>query len=164
MHISYLIDNQALSSLHLYWRSLKLGKALPSRHDFVAEDVWSWIGHIGLLDVEREPLRFRIRLQGNHLARLTGFDATGRYLDEVALPLYHDEILAQHRRATETGEPVYASHIDESRPWKRIDRLILPFATDGRTVDLLMTGLYMAVEPWHGYHGTLFAGYERAAG
>jgi len=153
MTVPLEIAHGKLRALHRFWESLRPGPdLLPGRQHFLAEDIWPWIGHLGMVDVERggqkdTPFRFRIRLQGDHLARLTGNGQAGRYLDETLLTKYRELILEQHRQAAMTGLPVYCVQLDEAKPWKRIDRLVLPFASDGHTVDLLMTGLYMAVTP-----------------
>ncbi|MFN3461541.1 MAG: PAS domain-containing protein [Oceanibaculum sp.] len=147
------IAHGKLRALHRYWESLRPSPdLLPGRQHFQAEDIWPWIGHIGMVDVERVnrpgvPFRFRIRLQGDHLARLTGNGQRGLYLDETLHTQYRDLILAQHSESVATGMPIYRVHTDETKAWKRIDRLVLPFASDGHSVDLLMTGLYMAVTP-----------------
>lgn len=147
------IAHGKLRALHRFWESLRPAPdLLPGRQHFSAEDIWPWIGHIGMVDVERGgrpgvPFRFRIRLQGEHLARLTGNGRPSLYLDETLHTKYRDLILAQHSEAAATSMPVYRIQIDEAKSWKRIDRLVLPFASDGHTVDLLMTGLYMAVTP-----------------
>ncbi|EKE72273.1 hypothetical protein [Oceanibaculum indicum] len=147
------IAHSKLRSLYHFWESRRPAPdLLPGRQHFQAEDIWPWIGYIGMVDVERgdgpdTPLRFRIRLQGENLARLTGNRQAGRYLDETLNTKYRELILDQHIQAARTGQPAYRIQRDDSKPWKRIDRLVLPFASDGHTVDLLMTGLYMAVTP-----------------
>src|SRR3546814_7692417 len=41
------------------------------------------IGLVTLVDVERDPLRFRFRLAASPVTRHLGYELTGRYLDEV---------------------------------------------------------------------------------
>ena len=147
------IAHGKLRALHRFWESLRPAPdLLPGRQHFQAEDIWPWVGHIGMVDVERggqkdTPFRFRIRLRGGHLVRLTGNGRPSLYLDETLQTKYRGFVLDQHRDAAATGMPVYRIQLDEAKPWKRIDRLVLPFASDGHTIDLLMTGLYMAVTP-----------------
>lgn len=147
------IAHSKLRNLHHFWELLRPAPdLLPGRQHFQAEDIWPWIGYLGLIDVEHgdrpeDSLRFRIRLQGENLARLAGNGQSGGYLDETLQTRYRDLILEQHIQAAMTGLSVYRIQLDETKPWKRIDRLVLPFASDGHSVDLLMTGLYMAVTP-----------------
>lgn len=147
------IAHGKLRALHRFWESLRPGPGLlPGRQHFQAENIWPWVSHIGMVDIERAappaaPFRFRIRLQGDHLSRLTGNGRCGVYLDQTLHARYRDFVLDQHSDAAASGMPVYRIQLDEMKSWKRIDRLVLPFASDGRTVDLLMTGLYMAVTP-----------------
>lgn len=39
--------------------------------------------HLGLIEVEREPLRFLTRLQGTSVVEALGINHTGRYYDEI---------------------------------------------------------------------------------
>lgn len=141
------IQHEELAALHRFWLGLSKDGRLPARHDFVAEDLADWIGHVSLLEVERDPLRFRFLLHGGHFTLLTGNNLTGRYLEDALSPHYREAVLASYRDVVETGQPVYRHYTDPSLPWRELDRLILPLADDGVTVDRIMVGLYTLADP-----------------
>ena len=134
----YPIQHEELAALHRFWLGLSKGGRLPARHDFVAEDLADWIGHVSLLEVERDPLRFRFVLHGGHFTLLSGLSLAGRYLEEGLTPRYRDEVISTYREAVETRQPVYRHYTDPSLPWRELDRLILPLADDGVTVDQVL--------------------------
>ena len=141
------IEHKRLAELHEFWRALSKDGRLPARHDFLAEDLAPWIGHVSLLEVERDPLRFRFIVHGGHFTLLTGQNLSGCYLEDALSPRYRDMVLARYREAVETRQPVYHHHVNHSLPWRELDRLLLPLADDGVTVDRVMVGLYTLVDP-----------------
>ena len=141
------IQHKELAALHRFWLALSKDGRLPARHDFVAEDLAPWIGHVSLLEVERDPLRFRFILHGGHFTLLTGKCLTGRYLEEGLSPLYRDKILASYREAVETRQAVHYHYSDDTQTWRELDRLLLPLADDGVTVDRILVGLYTLADP-----------------
>ncbi|MEJ2625631.1 MAG: hypothetical protein P8Z80_14135 [Pseudolabrys sp.] len=67
----------------------------------------------------------------------------GRYLDEVVPARFRNEMIAPYLRATESGLPVYTVQ-DITDPAGRLihfERLLLPFARDGKTVDRILAAL-----------------------
>lgn len=94
-----------------------------------------------MLDVEREPLRFRYRLVGTEQVAAMGADLTGRYLDEahprfVTSLTYPDYVAAAERGEVRLhrGPPTF--HINKD--YVSIERLLLPLAADGSKVDKLL--------------------------
>ena len=78
-----VIQNPRLQRLHAQWLAWKGDLALPSRADFLPEDIGYLLGHVILFDVVAgERLRFRYRLIGTVLVARRGYDLTGRFLDE----------------------------------------------------------------------------------
>lgn len=141
------IQHEKLAALHRFWLGLSKDGRLPARQDFVAEELAPWIGHVSLLEVERDPLRFRYVLHGGHFTLLSGLSLTGQYVDEGLTPRHREEVIANHREAVETRQAVYRHYTDHSLPWRELDRLILPLADDGVTVDRVMVGLYTLFDP-----------------
>lgn len=137
--------NPRLVGLYDYWRSLpRAGRKLPPRAAFDAFAFPSMLGSLWLLDIEREPLRLRYRLFGTHIVLAIGSDVTGAYLDEMPMSeagratlfarmaVSIDQRLATHARA----RPI----LNHSENWAEIETLILPFARDGETPDILLCG------------------------
>jgi hypothetical protein len=78
------IRSQRVHRLHEYWRS-KAGAdgAVPRRRDIDPIDLPDLLPNLMLLDVERDPLRFRYRLVGTRVVDFSYHDFTGTYLDEA---------------------------------------------------------------------------------
>jgi hypothetical protein len=97
---------------------------------------WVW-----LLDVYRNPLRFKFRLIGTEHARISGRDVTGRWLDEVHRDATkvetHSQLIAAAERATMghgRGPPLFPGQGE----FAEMERLLLPMARNGRDVDMLL--------------------------
>lgn len=125
-----------------YWRSKAPAGGLPPRGAIDAVDIPRLLPWIVVFDVIWEDGRpeFRFRVIGTGCVERYGRDATGRRFEEV----YEGETLARqqstYEQAARTGAP------DRARPEFPVsekehvvyDRLILPLADDGVTVDALI--------------------------
>jgi len=143
-------DVTALSELRTFWDSRRAGRAMPSRRDFIAEELRPWFGHIRMLAVEREPLRLRVTLEGTAIRNLAGEDFTGRHLDDAYKAAHREALLAPYYDCVASGAPRF----DTLTPgmalqnFKTIERLMLPCG-EGEQVTHLMVGIYA-----HGFrHG-----------
>jgi hypothetical protein len=78
------IRSQRVHRLHGYWRS-KIGAqgSVPRRSDIDPTELPDLLPNLMLLDVERDPLRFRYRLVGTRVVDFSYHDFTGTYLDEA---------------------------------------------------------------------------------
>ena len=54
-----------------------------SRAEIDPGEIKSLLPHVGLVDIERAPLRFRYRLAGTEIVKGYGLEVTGRYLDQI---------------------------------------------------------------------------------
>jgi hypothetical protein len=66
-----------------YWTSLCLGGQPPTRQQIDPINMWSFLPGILLGDIFVDPFRVFFRLVGTDVAAYSGFDFTGRYLDEL---------------------------------------------------------------------------------
>ena len=67
----------------LQWWLVQRGDSIPDRSQLDPFDMKSLLPNLFLLDVEHDPFRVRYRLVGTRVREATGFDITGRYLDEL---------------------------------------------------------------------------------
>ena len=135
-----------------YWRSLfPAAGRLPGRQHLDPLDIPQLLPDIWMVDVRPEPLRFRFRLVGTEIVKLTGRDATGLWLDQVYPGYEHTEAYRCHRHCALSGRPAYRKGGVMSNPNRRFveaERLYLPLAQNGKDVDiLLIMTLYAGAPP-----------------
>ena len=128
--------------LYDYWRLLAPPGRLPGRQDLVPEDIAPLWSRAWMLDVFRDPLRYRYRLCGTEMVRSLGREVTGEWLDEVHPALIaNPQSRERFRFMAETGCATWR----RGPPlWTRdpkhhmIETCIVPLAGDGRTVDKML--------------------------
>ena len=74
---------RAHEELYAYWARLRQGGKLPGRGDIRPDDFKRLLPTISLIDVDGEPLDFRLRLAGTGLYGVYGREITGRRLGDV---------------------------------------------------------------------------------
>lgn len=124
-----------------FWRRHLDNDHVPRWQAVNADDLASLSDHLSLLDVIGDPPRFLIRFHGRMIGRVYGSsDCRGRRLDDVIPAARHGEALTPYRRAVQSGVPVYTIHDVNDRGGRLIhsERLLLPFARDGKTVDRIL--------------------------
>jgi len=127
-----------------YWRRIHpAADVLPGRRHFDPVDVPALLPNMRLIDVHREPLRFRYRLVGTRVVEAHDHDMTGRWLDDehpefrADTPLLREYrgVIEDRRPSHRRGRPVFGVNAEK---YAAVERILLPFAQDGATVDLLL--------------------------
>lgn len=133
------IKDDRLRRLFEYWNSKRGSRRFPSRADIDPLDFPYVMGWIALLDVERNPLRFRFRVHGTKLIAKNQFDLTGRYLEDHPLPEFAAHSARMWRHVLERGEPTHGFYdqIMDDRS-RKFEALRLPLSSDGETIDMLL--------------------------
>jgi hypothetical protein len=131
-----------LRALAGHWAGLARADRLPGRADLDPVALSRWLGNLILVQVVDGGADFRFRLYGSKVAESNHRDMTG--LSVNALPATDVAIVAGgYREALARRAPVYRGHtiIDDGRTftWERV---ILPLASDGMTIDMLLVGIY----------------------
>lgn len=124
-----------------YWRAIAPHGALPGRCHFDPLAIAELLPRVWLLDVVREPFRLRYRLCGTKLVEALGQDPTGRWLDEFHGKVRDPHYIDRYRRMVEEGVATWrrgSANFEHDKDWIVLENLIVPLATDGRTVDLLV--------------------------
>jgi hypothetical protein len=127
---------------HDYCSAVAPPDCLPGRQHIHPEEIPVFLSRMWMLDVYRDPLRFRYRLCGTELVRSLGREVTGMWLDEAHPQLLEKpESLERFRFMVESGQatwrkgpPLWLRHPDH----RSIETCIVPLATDGRTVDKML--------------------------
>ena len=134
------IESPTLRRFYAYWRSKHHGDLLPGRQDIDPLDFPYALGDVTLVDVARDPLRFRFRLDGTRHVERFGFDMTGQWLDEFPEPEMRQVIFDSYRDVVESRLPRrrHRDLVTDGRMF-RYEALLLPMARDGKTVDMLVS-------------------------
>jgi len=137
---SLAFERAELKDLLAKWDALRHGRLMPARADLDLFDLKRHLGDLFLVDVEREPFRFRYRLVGTRITNAVQRDATGLYFED----LYAGKLLgsmievetwvvtqrAPLRIFSRTGHPhtrIYA-----------YEGLLLPLSADGETANMVL--------------------------
>lgn len=135
-----LIAEPPLQQFWDFWDGLRGTRAMPARHDFVAEDIPpALLGRIVLFDVLRPGPRLRYRLYGAMLADWYGRDRTGHLLPLPEETPYPDLVRALVQVAVD-GRPMYRvdRFVGSDKRVGAMARLTLPLSADGQTIDMLI--------------------------
>lgn len=132
-----------LRELRVYWLSKKPESSLPGRRDIDPLDIPRLMPYVALVDILRDPLDYRYRLTGTKFVEMIGHDRTGMRAREVFTGHLLDETVALIGRLVESRAPLAFEGrlfwIDKA--YYRFQTVILPLATDGKTVDMAIMGL-----------------------
>lgn len=136
------IEVPMLRQLYHYWDERRRGRPFPARRDLDPAEFRFALGHVLLIDVLYEPLRFRFRLHGSALALRAGYDMTGRMVDELPGPENRAVLLNRCRDLVATRAP-FATRSERMTDGRirRYEVLWLPLSDDGESITMLMGGL-----------------------
>ncbi len=139
-----------IRALFDYWQSIHPESGLPGRQHLDPLDIPSLLPSIWMIDVTRDPLRFRFRLVGTEIVNFVGRDVTGLWLDEFFEGYEDNESFHTHRNCALTGVPGYRKGSVLFSPRQaelEAERLYLPLAQDGKEVDILLVMTLYVGEP-----------------
>ena len=142
------IETPCLRQLYAYWNERRQGREFPARRDIDPLDFRFALGHILLLDVLYQPLRFRFRLHGSELALRAGYDMTGKLVDELPNEANRSVLLQRCMSLIERREPMVV--INKRRVDNRVfgyEAVWLPLSSNGRTIDMLLGALIYRDSP-----------------
>jgi hypothetical protein len=119
-------------------------RLLPGRGDFDLRPIRSLLGRINLLSVHRSPdaLRFVWRRHGGEGVQVHGIDRTGLDTTTLNPERYRDVVERHYREVVDLRTPTLyeiESIFDHHQTPRFYRRLLLPFATDGHNVDMLLS-------------------------
>jgi hypothetical protein len=128
--------------LYEYWRKKAPGPGLlPSRRDIDPTEIPALLDNIWMLDVVGEPKRFRFRLIGDAMHRKGIPGRSGEFVDQLFSAGIADERMAVLNAVAAARQPSWARghpQIAHRTQIFELERILLPLATDGRAVDVLL--------------------------
>ena len=146
-----LLAEPLLQEIYEYWRCLLRGRRMPARSDIDPLRIPRHLPDLMLIDVLHDPRRFRYRLIGTRIVSASAEDRTGQFFDEVSFFQNHPGVIEQYNAVVENAAP----HIS-LEPFRNFSnnmtyqakRLLLPLASDGETVDMLITYFRFTTGPY----------------
>ena len=124
-----------IADLYRYWQH----RRFPAGADLDPLAMKAALGNISLIEVQRAPLRFKLRLVGSYQAERLGLDPTGTWLDELPTPEYRQLLIRRLEELVARPMPLLVHNrqlMDDK--WYDYEALWLPLAADGDTVDMVM--------------------------
>lgn len=135
------LESPMLRRFYADWEVRRRGREFPARRDFDPCDLAYALGYVSLMDVLRDPLRFRFRLQGTGIAERTGVDMTGKFVDQMKDRRHRDMATEHFRETVETRQPVVKlrrPYVTDLRVWN-CEVLVCPLSNAGADIDMLMS-------------------------
>jgi len=127
-------------AFHDHVLSITPAGRLPSRTQLDPTRIPALLPRLWIVEVEREPIRLRLRLMGTKVVEALRRDSTGQYFDDAfpqARPEeYFDRYLFMILERAGTWRRG-AAFVDPGPGWSEVETVIMPFASDGETVDRL---------------------------
>ncbi|HJT15257.1 MAG TPA: PAS domain-containing protein [Dongiaceae bacterium] len=135
-------DDDRLRRLFAYWAEKRGDRRFPTKAEIDPVEFPYILGYVTLVDVEREPRRYRFRLDGSILVALSGTDYTGRYLDELPGEQYVAFIRETYDRVVDSGEPYrYRKNGLFDQQHFSEETIILPLGDSPPQVDMLVVAV-----------------------
>ena len=135
-------DDDRLRRLFAYWAEKRGDRRFPTKAEIDPVEFPYILGYVTLVDVEREPRRYRFRLDGSILVALSGTDYTGRYLDELPGEQYVAFIRETYDRVVDSGEPYrYRKNGLFDQQHFSEETIILPLGDSPPHVDMLVVAV-----------------------
>ncbi len=138
-----------LRQLHAYWRSKCSDGRLPGRDTIKPGAVHKLLPRIFMLDVIRTPgsqrLGFRFRLAGSEHFEINQIELTGLTIEQAFAPKKLEAMRSAYTEVVTSRKPLLTlrtSPAVEDRHHIFYDRLLLPLASDGETVDMILGYLH----------------------
>lgn len=102
------LRHPAIETFEQHWNSLRVGEVAPRRRDFDILDLPGKLWHyITLVEVEREPRRYKYVVFSSANRDAYCEDITGRYMDEIDLGGNLEKYTRQFDEAADSQRPIF---------------------------------------------------------
>jgi hypothetical protein len=133
----------AIREAYDYWLAARpVPDRLPGRRNLDPLDIPRLLPHVWLVDVENgDPVVFRYRIVGTAIDRAMERTLAGRRMHEVSPDFYtRPEVCGPYLTLLQSCQPSYRKGLPlfaHNQQYSELERLLMPLATDGNTVDML---------------------------
>lgn len=129
-------------ALFTYRLRIHPSDGLLGRKHFDAGEIAELLPDLSLVEVHRNPLRFRYRLLDSRVVFVGGEELTGRWLHEFyAAEQSGADLINDYARVVESGKPTWRRGEPRIMPLchcKILEVLRLPRASRGRMIDMIL--------------------------
>ena len=141
-------DRPELKTLLEIWDALRKDRRMPSRADLNLFHLKAHMGHLFLVDVQRDPLRFRYRLVGTKITDIVHRDVTGRYFEDIYTGRLLQSMIEVQSWVVNERAPlrIYSRTGHPDNKLYVYDGLLLPLSADGETVNMVLGELLFTPE------------------
>jgi hypothetical protein len=134
------IVDPCIRQLYDYWLSKRGERRYPARAEIDPLDFRYALGDVTLVEVGADRRSFTYRLHGSNLSARDGYDLTGKTLEAIPEAEYRERVRRGFTIAVDTGAPRHGIRdivVDGRR--RCFEYLILPLASDGNDIDMLLS-------------------------
>jgi hypothetical protein len=144
------LRDSRLARLFQYWLAKKSTRRFPGRDDIDPLEFPYALGNILLVEVLRDPLRFKVRVHGTNMVMRAGYDLTGKVLDDLPNTDYRLYVRGRCEGLVRSGTPIAVRHnrMLDGRS-RRYEALWLPLSDDGDNVSMLLCAM---IYDWESDH------------
>ena len=136
------ITDVSVAAMVAYWQGIHPASGdLPGRRHLDPISIPKLLANTWLIDVRRDPLRFRCRLFGTAMVTATGLDLTGRYLDDPRVGFAGSAAEVDFTAIAADGVARWwrgPASLTTVRHLVGLEVVMLPLAEDGKTVDVIL--------------------------
>jgi hypothetical protein len=134
--------NPKIAQFFDYWVSIKPLDRLPGRQHFDPLHIPFLMPRVWMLDVLRDPLRYRYRLAGTKEVETLQREVTGQMFADVHPHLNEDSpAFERFNKTAQSGVVSYrkgAVVAIHDKKHQTVENCVVPLARDGKTVDILV--------------------------
>ena len=133
--------NPKTSKIYNYWLSIHPGdNQLPRRQDFDPMDIVDLLPIVWMLDVHRDPLRYKFRLLGTALIPILGKEPTGLWLEEAFPDALNSGAYDDYNYVVRTKQALYRKGTPQYivPEYKTIERLLLPLVDSNNNCEIIL--------------------------
>jgi hypothetical protein len=141
------LNATALQQLYSDWNRWRGERKFPARDDLDPLQLKYMLGNLWVFDVSYNPLHFKVRIHASVRAERMGFDLTGKSLDELPDVEYREQMRSDLIEVLKTRGP-YSRLVEPlslMKAFGRVEVLVLPFSSDGQTIDMLAAGTHLVI-------------------
>ena len=133
------ISNPILRQVYAYWTAKRGARVFPARADIDPLEFRFALGHVSLVDVLCNPLRFRYRLVSTALTGRLGYEMTGKMTSEIPEFGIREYVTSRYTDMLQRAAPTHEEGdiLLDGKLW-RFEAIYLPLSSDGMSIDMIM--------------------------